>query len=902
MTGLHPMRCAPAFKRFEVSVRRAAAGKPPRHAPPCRCATVRAMTTASAASAATAPPSLGSLARRQLLRDFRAGELRLLVVAVMLAVAALTAVGFFADRLQLGLARDARALLGGDALIASDQPTPPALIERARAAGLATARTVGFPSMGRAPEAQGGASRLVAVKAVSDGYPLRGSLRIADAPGTLDRIAAAAPARGTVWVEPAILESLGLRPGDPLLLGDAALTIAAVITLEPDRGAGFMSFAPRALFHEDDLPATGLVQPASRLNYRLALAADGAAGERALREMLDWTESQIDAQGWRGLRVESLESGRPEMQQTLDRATRFLNLVALLAALLAAVAVGIAARDFASRRLDDCAMLRVLGQPQRRIAGAYALEFGAVGLIAALLGVLLGLVVHLVFVRLLAGLVDAALPPPGPWPGVFGLGVGLTLLLGFGLPPVLQLAQVPPLRVIRRDLGELRPASLGVLAAGAAGFAALLLAVASDLKLGAIAVGGFAAAVAMFALLAWLAVQALRRLVPGAWFGTSAPRWLVLATRQVAARPGFSVLQVSSLSVGLLALVLLVLLRTDLIDSWRQATPPDAPNRFVINIQPDQAEAFRAQVGAAGVAAYDWYPMVRGRLVAVNDRPVRPEDYADDRPQRLVEREFNLSHDAALPTHNQVVAGRWTPGEPDALSVESGLAETLGLKLGDRMRFDIAGMPHEGRITSLRKVDWGSMRVNFFVMFPTAELADGLPATYIAAFRAPPQPGFDNALARAFPNITNVDVSASIAQVQRVLDQVIRAVEFLFGFTLATGLVVLFAAVTATREQRAREFAVMRALGAGGRLLARVQRTELLGVGLLSGVLASVAALAIGWALARWAFDFRWSAPLWVPLAGGAAGALLALAAGWWGLREVLRRPVVETLRRAASS
>ncbi len=849
----------------------------------------------SAARAPLTPPSVGTLAARQLLRDFRAGELRLLVLAVMLAVAALTAVGFFADRLNSGLARDARQLLGGDAIVSSDQPPPPALAARARADGLAVAGSAGFPSMGRASDARGGASRLVAIKAVSEGYPLRGQVRLRDAPGAPERAAGGAPARGTVWVDAAVLEALNLRIGDALLLGDAALTIAAVIAVEPDRGAGFMSFAPRALLHEADLPATGLIQPASRVSYRLAVAGQGADGDARVRAWVAWAEREIAAQGWRGMRLESLDSGRPEMRQTLDRAARFLNLVALLAALLAAVAVGIAARDYASRRLDDCAMLRVLGQPQRRIAGAYALEFAGVGLLASGLGVALGFVVHHGFVMLLAGLVEATLPPAGPGPALFGLGVGLTLLLGFGLPPVLQLARVPPLRVIRRELGELKSASLGVLAAGFGGFAALLVAVASDLWLGLITVGGFAAAVALFALLSWGAVLLLRRAVPGA----AAPRWLVLATRQVAARPGFAVLQTSALAVGLLALVLLVLLRTDLIASWRAATPPDAPNRFVINVQPEQGEPFQRALRAAGVAAYDWYPMIRGRLVAVNGRPVRPEDYASDRAQRLIDREFNLSHSAALPAHNRVSAGRWQPEEPGALSVEAGLAQTLGLKLGDALRFDVAGLALEARVTSLREVDWGSMRVNFFVLFPQAHLPD-LPASYIAAFRAPERPGFDNALAHDFPNITSVDVSASIAQVQRVLDQVIRAVEFLFGFTLATGLVVLFAAVTATREQRAREYAVMRALDAGARLLGRVQRAELLGVGALAGVLAASAALGVGWALARWVFEFSWQAPLWVPLAGGVAGALLALAAGWWGLREVLARPVVETLRRAA--
>jgi len=874
------------------------------------------------------PPSIGALAWRQTLRDFRAGELRLLAIAVTLAVAALTAVGFFADRLSSGLQRDARQLLGGDAVVGSDRATPPVLVARAQQVGLLVSQSVVFPSMARAPEAQGGATRLVAVKAVSASYPLRGRLQLQDAPGAPVQTVAAAPAPGTVWVDASLLDSLQLKVGDPLLLGDATLQVARIIVVEPDRGAGFASFSPRVMLAEADLASTALVQPASRLNYRLAVAAPAtltsARGDALVSEYTAWVEAQIKTQSLRGVRVESFQSGRPEMEQTLDRAKKFLNLVALLAALLAAVAVGIAARDFASRHLDDCAMLRVLGLSQRRIAGAYTLEFAAVGFLASTAGVLIGLLVHNVFVWLLAGLVAASLPAPSFMPALFGLGVGMTLLLGFGLPPVLQLAQVPPLRVIRRDVGSLRATSAGVLAAGTLGFVALLMAVSSDLKLGAIAVGGFAVAIALFAAMSYAAVWLLKRSVPE----SRAPRWLVLATRQIAARPAFAVLQVSALAVGLLALMLLVLLRTDLIASWRQATPADAPNRFVINIQPDQAEAFRNTLDAAGVKNYDWYPMIRGRLVAINGTATKSDDYADERAARLVEREFNLSYSAQPPAGNEVVAGRWVADEAGGLSVEEGLAQQLGLKLGDTLRFDIAGQMRDGRVTTLRKVDWGSMQVNFFVLFPQASMGD-VPLTYISAFRtpavaaatapgtvapaapaasaafgasaAPAAPSFDNRLSRDFPNITNVDVSASIAQVQRVLDQVVRAVEFLFGFTLVAGLVVLFAAVSATREARSREFAIMRALGASSRLLAQVQRTELLGVGALAGLLASLVAMLLGWALARFAFQFDWAPSPWVPLFGTVAGALLALVAGWWGLREVLRRPVLETLRRAGA-
>ncbi len=840
-------------------------------------------------------PSISSLrlALNHMRRDLAAGELRLLLVAVMLAVAALSAVGFFADRLHSSLARDARQLLGGDAIVASDKPPLVAVMDKARSLGLRVATSAAFPSMGRAPDDKGGAARLVSVKAVSDGYPLRGQLQIKQAADGAIETVANGPARGKAWVDQPVLEALGLRMGDPLLLGDATLVIERIIVIEPDRGAGFMGFAPRVMLHADDLPATGLIQPASRINWRLAVAAP-AGRESAVGLFVEQTEADIQREAWRGVRVESMESGRPEMEQTLARAEMFLNLVALLAALLAAVAVAIAARDFAQRHLDDCAMLRVLGLPQRRMARAYALEFALVGLVASVAGLVLGWAVHHVFVLLLAELFKAELPPAGWRPALFGLGVGMTLLLGFGLPPVLQLAQVPPLRVLRRDVGNLKATSLLVMGAGALGFAALLMAVASDIKLGGIAVGGFAAAIAVFALLGWLAVGALKRAVPEA----GAPRWLLLATRQLASRPAFAVLQVASLAVGLLALVLLVLLRTDLIASWRKATPPDAPNRFVINIQPDQTEAFQAQLRAAGVDRYDWFPMIRGRLVSVNGQPVQTEGRGD-RAQRLVEREFNLSHGANMPQHNTVVGGRWQVDEADALSVEEGLAQTLGLKLGDRLGFDIAGQVTEGRITSLRKVDWTSMRVNFFVMFPRAQMAAEVPLTYISAFKAPAASGFDNALIRSFPNLTSVDVSASVQQVQQVLDKVIRAVEFLFGFTLATGLVVLFAAVAATRESRAREYALMRAMGAGSSLLAQVQRAELLGVGALAGLLASGAAAAVGWALARFAFEFAWNPSPWVLLMGTVAGALLAWAAGWWGLRGVLTRPVVQTLRQA---
>jgi putative ABC transport system permease protein len=794
--------------------------------------------------------------------------------------------------------------LGGDAVVVSDKPTPANFQQKAQALGLKTNATLSFPSMARADDAKGGETKLVALKAVSEGYPLRGQMSLLNLQGSdaikpdLSKSYPAKPTRevpqpGQAWVDPALLEVLNLQMGDALWLGDKAFQIAALIDREPDRGAGFMNFAPRVMIHQSDVMATGLIQPASRLSYRMAVA--GEESQANVQQFLKWARDEVAKPEVRGIQVESMESGRPEMRQTLDRAEKFLNLVALLAALLCAVAVALAARTFASKHLDGCALLRVLGQSQKTLSVAYAFEFITAGLAASLLGVIMGYGIHHAFIWLLAGLVDVQLPPSSGAPALLGLGMGLTLLLAFGLPPVLQLAKVPAMRVIRRDMGGLQPASLGVLLTGLVGFAGALMWASRDVKLGLMTVGGFAIATLMFAGATWLVLKLLRKWVPS----DTTPRWLLLATRQVMARPVYAVVQVSALSVGLLALVLLVLLRTDLISSWRKATPVNAPDRFVINVQPDQTQAFQDKLSQVGVKDYDWYPMIRGRLVAVNDREVSPLDYTDERAKRLVDREFNLSARATQPEHNSVVKGQWQEGEKDAVSVEVGIAQTLGLKMGDRLRFDVGGVISEGRVTSLRKVDWGSMRANFFVIYPVDNLPE-VPLSYMAAFKTPDVPAFERNLLQQFPNVTSVDLRASLMQVQKVLDQVIRAVEFLFAFTLMAGLLVLTAAVTSTREERKREFAIMRALGATGRLLSQVQTAELMGVGLMAGFLASMVAELVGWGLARFVFEFEWTASLWVPVAGALTGAVLAWVAGWWGLAEVLRQPVSQTLRQAS--
>lgn len=833
------------------------------------------------------PPHLLRQAARMTKRDWRAGELRLLAAALVLAVAAVTSVGFFVDRIRLGLQRDATQLLGADVVLSSDAPIAAQLVERAHRDGLQTAQTVTFPSMAinaAAPDF----NALAAVKAVSDGYPLRGTLRVQTAPDAADEPARAIPAPGTVWIDPQAANALRLGIGGRLKLGEKTFEVTRLIAIEPDRGSGFINFAPRVMLSLADLPATQLIQPGSRVTYRLLVA-----GERhAVRAYAAWLGQRLQ----RGQHLESLEGGRPEMARTLERAERFLSLVALLAALIAAVAVAAAARRFSLRHLDSCAMMRCLGLAQRDIFRLFALEFVYVGLIACVIGAATGYGFHFVFVNVLASLIQTQLPLPTLAPALQGFACGLVLLLGFALPPLAQLRAVPPLRVLRKDIGLPTTRALAGYAAGAAGFLALLLWSSNDLKIGGVTAGGFALGVAAFASIAWLALKSLSPL--RAITGQLGISWR-FALAAVQRRPVATVVQLVALAVGIMALLLLTVIRTDLVSAWRRAAPPDAPNRFIVNIQPDQVVPLAARLRAAGIAEAPIYPMVRGRLIAINGKPVGPESYANERAQRLVDREFNLSYADAAPEHNRIVAGQWFAPDAAELSMEDGIAATLGIALGDTLTFDVAGNRIDARVTSLRKVNWDSMRANFFVIMPS-RLLENQPRSFITAFHLPADKnGLTTELLRDFPNLTIVDTSAILRQVTAVLDQVIAAVEFLFLFTLAAGVLVLYAALASSHDERVREAALLRALGATREQLACAQTAEMICLGGLAGLLAAGGAAAIGWALARFAFEFDYAVSPWVFVLGVGGGVACALAGGWLGLRNVLKTPPLTSLREA---
>lgn len=826
------------------------------------------------------------LALSTLRRDLRAGELNLLLVALVLAVASLSSVAFLTDRVGRALDRDANQLLGGDLLVTADHPVPARFVDDARHLQLRTAQTWLFSSMVSAGEQ----AQLAGVKASSENYPLRGGLRVRDRLDGPERAVLGVPPRGEAWIDERVAGALGVGVGDAVGVGLLKLRVSAILSGEPDRGANFFSFAPRLMMNLADVDASGLVQLGSRVTYRLHLAGDAtavAAFEKEARPALS-----------RGEAIESISNARPELRDMLDRAHRFLSLAALLAVVLSAVAVGLAARRFVLRHLDGCAVMRCFGATQATLLRLHLAEFFLLGVLAAVLGVALGWLAHYALAVSLRGLIATELPRPSLWPALQGLVASLVLLLGFAMPQLIRLGQVSTLRVLRREWAGLETAGGAAWVVAGVGLLALMLWAAGDLRLGAWVSGGFALAILVYALCARLAVglfaraRGLRGAAGGGWrYGLAS----------LGRRAAGATVQAVALALGLTAMLLLSAGQADLLEGWRRKLPVDAPNRFILNIQPDQLDALRALFASEQVAPPDLLPMIRGRLVAINGRTVDATAVEAGRAQRLLEREFNLSHGARLQQGNRVVAGRWHgASQQPEFSVEQGIATTLGLKLGDRLRFDVAGTLVEAPVTSLRALEWDSMRVNFFVIGSPGLLADQ-PTSYITSFHLPSgHPAFTGRLTRAMPNLTVIDVSAILAQLQQTMASLIGAVKLVFGFALAAGLIVMAAALQSTHDERAHELAVLRTLGARDRQLRSALLAEFAALGLVAGGLGMFGALGIAWAIATQVFRFAF-VPNWLGFAaGGVVAAAAVVLAGWAGTRKVMHASPLASLRALA--
>ena len=815
-------------------------------------------------------------------RDLRSSELAWLFVALTLSIAALSSVSFLADRMQRAFAFDARQLLASDLLIVSDQPLPTRFLDEAKSNHLQIAQTVVFPSMATV----GSQSKLASLKAVSADYPLRGALRVKS--NLQGKTFSSGPQLGLVWLDPAMMASLHAKEGDEIKLGQKTLVIGGVLEQELDRGAGFMNFAPRVMMSLSDLEATGLIGLGSRVTYRMLLSGS----DEQIQSYEKWASQFIEVESLKGVRIETLENAQPMMRKTLERADRFLSLIALLTAMVAAVAIALSAHRYTRKQADACAVLKCLGASSATILKREGWVLLALGLIAALLGAILGYLGQHILTLLLGNLVMSELPQVSLWPVLWSVLVSWCLLFGFAGPAIFKLIKVSPVRLIRKEFDGINVSTVWTAICGLITAVILIMIAARDWKLALWTSLSFTGAIVIFASASW----ALLKILCGIRTKRFALSFVLLSQGR---RVGLAIIQITALGIALMSLLLILLLRADFLSAWQGNIPSDAPNRFMINVQGDQKQSLTQTLINSGISAPQFSPMVRGRLIEINGNEVAPNNYSEENARRLVDREFNLSYTDQLPKGNQILSGKWIQGDAPQISMESGIAKTLKLKMGDQLTFEVAGERIMAPITSLRKLDWGSMRVNFFVIMPPAQLSS-MPQSWITSYFQPPtKDALDFQINQIFPNITIVDVSASLQQVQGVLNKLSSALGLLLAFTIAAAILVLMSALAATQEERNRNAALLKALGASQQTLANIANLELFMIGAITGLLAGLASGLAAWALGRYVMEIQFNAFSEAVMMGISFGVIACLASGYRFQRRIQNATAIECLRDA---
>lgn len=816
-------------------------------------------------------------------RDWKSGELRVLLLALVVAVAALTAVGFFTNRVSQAVAVQATEVLAADLRLQSSQPIAAGYAEEARRRGLRTTAAMSLVSV----VFHGERSQLTALRPVSDGYPLRGRVRIADQPFAAARTTDEIPAPGEVWADARLLATLDAPIGASLNIGAATFKVTRVLDYRPDQGATFVELAPNVLMNIADMPATQLIQPGSRVTY-LALFSGTANQIAAFKEYLAEARQA-------GERLLDIAEASPQVQSSMDRSGRFLNLAGLVGVLLAAIAVAMAARRYAQRHLDNVALMKCMGASQDFILAISVVELVLLALIGAAIGTLLGFAAQGGLAWLLQDLIRGDLPPPAIGSLYLGLLTAVAVLTGFALPPLLQLGDVPPLRVLRRNID---PPPLAYTITYGLAIGAILLMLVWLIRDAGLVLGvalGMTGTLAALLGAGWLLVRLLSRLrgvVGVAWrYGLA----------NIARRGRESVVQIVAFGLGLMVLLLLAVVRTDLLEDWRASLPGDVPNHFLINIRPGERQGVQEFFVARGVEKPELFPMIRARLTSINGRATSELSFESGRAQNFAEREQNLTWAREPQADNKIVAGRWwtddEAGQP-WVSVASDFQEELGLELGDRLSFDIAGERLDVEITNFREVQWDSFQPNFFLVFPPG-LLDQAAGTYMTSvYLDAEQRRALVELVRRYPSVSIFDLDALLRQVRDVMDKASLAVQYVFLFTLLAGLTVLLAAIQATRDERRYESAMLRTLGATRRTVLQGVAAEFIALGVLSGLLGALGATVAGYFLATRLFNLEYSLDLWVWSVGLAFGVLVVGASGTLATRSVVNHPPVATLRQ----
>ena len=815
-------------------------------------------------------------------RDGKSGELRVLLLALLVAVSALTAVGFFTSRVTLAVDQQAGELLAADLRLQSRIPLRREYFQAAAEAGLQTAELSNFPSV----IFNDGNSALTSVRAVSEGYPLRGRVRVADVPFGPALEVSTIPGPGEAWLEPRLFAQLGIEVGDKISVGSHELIAARVLDYRPDQGSNFADLASTLLMRLDEVAATGLAQQGSRISH-FGLFAGNPAPVAAFKE-------QLTAMKERGQRIVDVADASPQARSAVDRAARFLNLAALVTVLLAAIAVAISARRYVSRHLDTAALMKSMGAPQRLVLAISLWELAMIGLIAGALGALIGYAAQEGLALYLKDMVRTALPRPELAAGWLGIATAVLILIGFALPPLLQLRHVPPARVLRRNLEPPPLRYATVYGTALIALVALMAWLVRDAELLLYVFGGAFVTFAVLMVAGWLLVRALNGLR-----GSVGISWRY-GMANIARRGRDSVVQIVAFGLGLMVLLLLAVVRNDLMQEWRASLPEDAPNYFMINIRPNQTDAVRDYFAEHSVAPPELVPMIRARLTQINGIAVDDLNIQSDRGRDFVEREANLTWSDTMQDDNKLVAGEWWregDGGGARVSVEIELAEALGLKLGDELTYDVAGEIVSARVSSFREVQWDSFNPNFFMVFSPGTLTDNtgtyITSAYIPREQRPMLLGF----VRKFPEVTTIDLETILTQVRAVMDKASLAVQYVFAFTLLAGVTVLLAAIQATRDERRYESAMLRTLGASRRVVLQGVAAEFVTLGILSGTLAAIGATAAGYFLATRLFNLDYTFDITVWGVGLVAGAVLVGASGTLATRSVVNHPPVATLR-----
>lgn len=822
-----------------------------------------------------------TLALKSLQRDWRSGELGLIAVAILIAVTSLTSVNFFTDRVRNITEHQATELLAADLVLQSRDPLPDEVLNSARAAGLLISNTVNLRSM----VAAGDELHMAEVKAVDNTYPIRGQLRITDNLFGEELTTNEIPEPGTVWTDSRLFQLLGLEIGSHIRLGAAEFKVTKILSYEPDRGGDVFNIAPRLLMNLADLDQTGLILPASRVEYNLLLGGT--------RESIAAFRGTIRSA--KELRVQGIREARPELRSALERAEQFLGLAALVSIALSGLAIAMSTQRYVIRHFDNCAIMRCLGAEQHTIAGIYFLQLLILAVLSSLLGCGAGYLAQELLTRMLTGVSGSELPGASFTPVFQGLGAGIITVLGFAMPQILRLRAVTPLRVLRRDLS---PVPVG----GVAGYGFAIIALAlltpwqsGNIRLTAYAFSGMLLTAAVLAIGAAILVRSLNKLrsrVGVAYrFGLA----------NVARRAGQSIAQIVGIGIGVMVMLLLTLVKTDMLDNWRNRLPEGTPNYFLINIQAEDVPELKSFLEIDGRTTAELFPMLRARLTAINNRRLVAENFSDQESRRWLTRDYNLSWSGDLPAANRVTQGRWWSGTgaTEALfSVETSVSGGLGLNTGDMLTFLIAGEEISGRIANIREVEWDSFNVNFFVLANPGTL-DTYPASYITSFFLPPgNRDLIIDLVKNFPSVTVFDLDALMTEVRKIMDQVIRTVEFVFGFTVLAGMIVLIAALQTTHDERASESALLSAIGARRRQILSSLTAEFLCIGLITGILAAFSATAVEVILAKFVFnmDIVINFRVWIiaPLISTAVIVLGGLAGTW----RVLYTPPVVALRQ----